>query len=162
MIEKEPNQISDIDKAFTAARAEKVVREKMIPKAKEGLEKTQGGTGDDKVYNALAQKAGEERIKNYDPEEEKDLEGLREMATRAIQEINQFLVFHDLEGSNKNKRVFFDALLSAKKYLQEEIDQIDLGIQPVVKSDEGRMMHPKNTIPSTIRAIEAAIKAITS
>lgn len=159
---EEETRIPDVDKAWTAARAEQAMRSKIIPDAKRSLNERTGNTGDEATWNALARKAGEDRVEPYNPKAEGELSQLRQNAEVAIKRIEDFLSTHDLSGIENLRGIgsFHKALIQARDYLQGAIDQIDLGGAWDGSGEHYQMMHPKNTIPKTIESAELAIKLI--
>lgn len=148
---EDENRISDEAIAFTAARAEDAMRSRIIPEAKKALSESEGNIGDQKVWDVIAEKAGAERVANYNPEEEAKLEELRKSAVTAVERIGEYLKTHPRTHDNN---LLFQSLNKAKEYLEVQIGQIDIGIGPHLTQGDARMFHPENAIPQTLKTVE--------
>ena len=164
MTQEKNSQISDIDKAWTAANAENEAR-------KTGVQKWGKNPSpiEREVIEAYALKRGEKRIANYNPAEEVALDALRDKALQLIQKCEFHLQqeFGSIEQAEKvlkhksrQKSVHGKVVLEGYSYLLEAIGTlkgtikyINLDKAEVIKKVGADFLMPQVSIPETEAAI---------
>jgi hypothetical protein len=157
-------RIQDVGKAHTAALGEKAEREILIAELKKDWMKRKGHEGDKATWDGMANKAGEERVRNYDPKKEAELDSLRRMAEEGIAKINRYLESHQAPISEdpllKEVTTHFGLLEFTRDRLQGQINQINLGADWAEGGIDNGAHHPKKVIPYEVGDIDGIINKI--
>lgn len=168
---EEGSQISDIDKAWTAAKAENLYRQK----AERKFGKHPGPIAE-KVIAEGADEAGEARIRDYSPDEEASLESLKRKAEELIFRCEFFLKqkFGDLENARKQLKndslgqskaqelthLSYQALLASIDDLTIAMREIDYDKGKRMSNYTAGILDPRQQILQSEKNIEFALDSI--